>query len=107
MLEERLARSLLTGYSGELLIDCYRNGLRLDFAAGKLAAAEVWHAPVDSEEAHAGCPPLIFLQLLFGYRSLNDLRAIFPDVWAKPEAIVLVNTLFPKQLSNVYSLSYT
>ncbi|MEZ4680975.1 MAG: GNAT family N-acetyltransferase [Caldilineaceae bacterium] len=107
VLEERLARSLLTGYSGELLIDCYRNGLRLDFAAGKLAAAEVWHAPVDSEEAHAGCPPLIFLQLLFGYRSLNDLRAIFPDVWAKPEAIVLVNTLFPKQLSNVYSLSYT
>ncbi len=107
VLADRLADSLLAGYTGELFLDFYRGGLHLRFAQGKLATVEVWQAPVDSEEAHAGCPPLIFLQLLFGYRSLSELRATFPDVWAKPEAVVLINTLFPKQLSNVYSLGYT
>ncbi len=107
LLEERLARSILIGYTGELRLNFYRAGLRLVFADGKLTAADSWIAPVDSEEEHGGCPPLVFLQLLFGYRSLAELRSFFPDVWVKSEVVILLNTLFPKQLSTVYSLSYT
>ncbi|HMN30741.1 MAG TPA: hypothetical protein PKE45_21490, partial [Caldilineaceae bacterium] len=107
VLEERLQRSILTGHTGELKIDLYRSGLRLEFAGGKLVAAEPWRAPVDSEEAHAGCPPLTFLQLLFGDRSLAELRATFPDVWADSEPSVLINILFPKAPSTVFSLDNT
>ncbi len=107
VLEERLAKSVLVGYSGELKLDFFRSGLRLHFAQGKLITVEPWRCPVDSDEADGDFPPLIFLQLLFGYRSLAELRAIFPDVWAKAEATLLINILFPKQPSTVYSLSYT
>ncbi len=107
VLEERLARSLLTGHTGELKLDFYRGGLRLAFDQGKLLTVEPWRAPDFGDEAQAGCPALVFLQLLFGYRSLSELRAIFPDVWASEEAALLLDVLFPKQPSTVYSLSYT
>lgn len=107
VLEARLAASSLIGHTGELKIDFYRGGLRLQFAQGKLAAVEPWQAPAYGDSADAGCPALTFLQLLFGYRSLAELRAIFPDVWANDAAVLLINTLFPAQPSTVYSLTYT
>jgi hypothetical protein len=106
VLEGRIARSVLAGYTGEVKIDFYRGGLRLQWAQGKLAAAEPWRTPAYGEEAGAGCPPLTFLQLLFGYRSLAELRATFPDVWANSEAALLLNILFPLQPSTVPSLGY-
>ena len=107
VLEERLTNSIMTGYTGELKVDFYRGGLRLGFTQGKLSMVEPWRAPDYGDEAQAGCPSLLFLQLLFGYRSLAELRAVFPDVWASRETTLLVNTLFPKQPSTAYSLSYT
>ena len=44
------------------------------------------------------------MQLLFGYRSLDDLYAKFQDVWPKDEARLLLNTLFPKQPSWVQEM---
>ncbi|HRW11340.1 MAG TPA: GNAT family N-acetyltransferase [Caldilineaceae bacterium] len=101
VLEERLAQSVLTGHSGELLIDFYRGGLRLHFEQGKLVTAEPWRAPAFEDRAKAGFPPLVFLQLLLGYRSLTELRQIFPDVWAETEVHLLLDTLFPQQPSNL------
>ena len=105
VLEARLAASLLAGYTGEVKIDFYRGGLRLAFAQGKLALAEPWQAPAYGDEADPGSPPLVFLPLLFGYRSLAELRASFPDVWTNAQTTLLINTLFPKQPSNVQSLN--
>jgi hypothetical protein len=100
-LERRLAASLLAGYSGALKLDWYRGGARLAFDLGKLVAVEPWRPPAYGEEADAGCPALTFLQLLCGYRSLDELRAIFPDVWAHGEAQLLLAILFPKRPSYV------
>lgn len=97
-LERRLADSAHAGYSGELTIDLYRGGLRLAFDNGKLTAVEDWSKPVWGE-AMAGYPPLVFLQALFGYRSLDELRDIYPDVWAEGDAPALLETLFPKRSS--------
>ena len=105
VLEARLARSILVGYTGELKLDFYNGGLRLQFDRGKLTAVEPWRAPAYGDEAGAGCPALVFLQLLFCYRSLADLRAFLPDVWANAETTLLINTLFPMQPSVVYSLN--
>jgi hypothetical protein len=46
----------------------------------------------------------VFLQLLFGRRSLADLRYAFPDAWANDEATMLLETLFPQQPSWIANL---
>jgi hypothetical protein len=107
VLEERLARSPLAGFTGEYKIDLYRDGLRLEFAGGKLAAAEPWREVMYGYEGKAALPPLVFLQLLFGHRSLGELKAIYPDVYSEPDAPPLLEVLFPKQGSWVWSASYT
>ena len=100
-LERRLAASALAGHTGELLLDLYRGGLRLAFAAGRLAEVAPWTRPLTGGQ-HAGFPPLVFLQLLFGRRSFAELDEHYPDVIAwNPEARALLETLFPKRLSRV------
>ncbi len=103
-LERRLLESPLARYSGELHITLYRGGLHLVFEDGTLKLAESWHGPAYSAIEDAGFPPLVFLQLLFGYRSLDDLRYAFPDVRVKDEAELLLKTLFPMKPSWVVPL---
>lgn len=107
VLEQRLADSILPGHSGDLIVDMYGDGLLLRFDGGRLVEVAPWRAPAFHNEAPAGCPRLIFLKLLFGYRSLAELRATFPDVYAEPEAAILLDILFPKLPSTVYSMSFT
>ncbi len=99
VLEARLARSTMAGYTGELKLDEYRRGLIIVFENGKLSHVENWQ-PI-KHEAHAGFPPLVFLRLLFGEKSLTELCAFYPDCWAKDEAAVLLDALFPKHYSCV------
>jgi hypothetical protein len=103
VLERRLASSAQAGYTGELAIDFYRGGLRLSFNGGKLAAVENWQRPLWGEST-IGFPPLVFLQLLFGYRSLHELRSLYPDVWAEGEAAPVLDALFPKRQSSLIPL---
>lgn len=98
VLEQRMANSIIAGYSGVTTINFYRGGLQLTFADGKLTEAAEWHRPAWTN-ADAGIPALVFLQLLFGYRSLSELREIYPDVTANDTASVLLDALFPQQHS--------
>jgi hypothetical protein len=103
-LEQSLAGSPAAGHSGELELSFYRSGLRLVLEAGRLADVQPWDPPfVEAGDAHF--PGLTFLQLLFGYRSLEELRYAFPDCWAGDEAIPVLAGLFPKQVSNVWPVS--
>lgn len=105
VLEQRLANSVMSGFSGELKVTFYRGGLRLVFEQGKLVEATDWQAPGSNERWDgAGFPPLVFLQLLFGHRSLKELRYAFPDCWASEEPTLLLNALFPKRTSWVVPL---
>ncbi len=99
VLERRLERSIVADYTGELKIDLYRGGLRLVFEHGKLTMAEQWRVPVYDSNAGAGCPALVFLQLLFCHRSLDELRHMFPDVWAEGDTEIVLKALFPAQFS--------
>lgn len=105
VLERRLASSVMRGFSGDLNITFYRSGLHLSFEDGKISEATDWSAPdTDEQWDGAGFPPGVFLQLLFGYRSLEELRYAFPDCWADDEPTLLLNVLFPKQVSWVVPL---
>ena len=100
-LERRLADSALGAYDGELKLDFYSGGLRLVFEKGSLTTVEHWRKPVwdGDSKVEGGFPPLVFLQLLFGHRSLDELRYAFPDVLVEDRAELLLKTLFPKRPS--------
>jgi hypothetical protein len=98
-LERRLAQSVAAGHTGELKLNFYREGLRLVFEGGRLAAIAAW-MPEHADDGSAGFPGQTFLQILFGYRSLDALRSAFPDCWCDgDDARVLLEALFPKQRS--------
>ena len=103
-LQDRLARSTMAGYSGELKISEYRRGFKLIFENGTLKNVEAWQ-PSPEDGGDCGFPPLVFLQLLFCRKSLLELREQFPDVWAKDETQVLLDALFPKMYSCVNCVS--
>lgn len=104
-LEGRLSQSVCCGYSGELKLSFYKSGLRLTFDRGRLTSAVNLNHSELSESA-AGFPGLTFLQLVFGYRSLAELRTNFADCWVNEDkALALLNALFPRCASNVISIS--
>jgi len=102
VLEQRLATSVLVGHSGELKVSFYRDGLRLVFEQGRLKAVEPWQ-PTVADGGAAAFPNRTFLQLLFGYRTLEELDHAFADCWAANDAArALLNVLFPRQASHVW-----
>src|SRR5581483_6405386 len=102
-LEQRLAVSHLAGYTGDISLDFYRGGLRMAFEQGHLVSAENWQAPLYNSPALGGFPPLVFLQLLFGHRSIEALQQAFPDVWVTDEARPVLKALFPTRPSFVFA----
>jgi len=99
-LEKRIANSTAAFYTGEFTLDFFRGGMHMVFDKGHITRIEPWRAPAYQNTADASCPSLVFLQLLFGYRSLDELRYAFPDVRVENNnAEVLLNALFPKKFS--------
>ena len=105
VLEERLANSVCCGYTGALRLSFYTSGLNMVFSQGKLADA-VNLGPMDLESAEIAFPGLTFLQLVFGYRSLADIRAAFADCWLNEDkGLGLLNALFPRIPSDFIPIS--
>ncbi len=99
VLERRLAESILVGHTGELKISFYRSGLRLVFERGKITGVEPW-LPTVEDGGMIAFPDRTFLQILLGYRSLEELEYAFKDCYHhSDEARALVRALFPKQNS--------
>jgi hypothetical protein len=106
VLENRLDKSPMAGYDGEIKISFYRTGLRLVIETGSLKTIETWQPTPVGHAGDAGFPNLTFLQLLFGYHSLEELANFLPDVYIhKQEAEPLLNSLFPKQASDIWAIS--
>ena len=110
VIESRLASSVAAGHSGELKISFVADGLKLVFANGQVRRVERWKpTQADSRLSprvrDALFPELTFLQLLFGFRSVEELELADPDcVISSPEARVLLGVLFPKQPSRVWGI---
>ena len=103
VLEKRLAESIACGHSGEFLVGMYPEGAKLILEHGRIAI-EPWK-PAHADHGNAGFPALTFLQILFGYRSFEELKHAFPDCWwDSDQTRVLINVLFPKKNSNIYGI---
>jgi len=106
VLEKNLAISPFAGHTGELKLTFYRSGLKLAFEKGRLAGVEGWKPEPRADSGDAAFPDLTFLQLLFGYRSLDELGYAFADCWWDSDnAHGLLNALFPKQVSHIWAVT--
>ena len=97
VLDARLAGSPLAGYDGTLTIDRWVETLRLDISDGRVA--KVVASPpreTNGTRGDAAIPPLLFAQLGLGYRTFDELRAIYPDVWRADRSAELLAVLFPR-----------
>ena len=105
-LEKRLSGSPMQGYSGDIKITFYQSGVRIVLDKGKLITIESWKPTPVGHSGDAAFPPHTFLQLLFGYRNLDMLKASFVDcTTSRDEIHVLLNDLFPRQPSDVWPIS--
>lgn len=104
-LEKRIAESIAAGHSREIKISFYRDGLKLVLEKGRLAAIEPWK-PSPEDEGAAAFPDCTFLQILFGYRSYDELHQAFADCWCDGDEVrTLISILFPKKLSDVFPVA--
>jgi len=99
-LVRRIAAGALAGLTQTLTLDFYQNGLRMEFEEGRLTAAENLAA---GHAGDASFPPLVFLQLLFGYRTAASLSRVYPDV-RLGQSGPLLEALFPRRRSCVRPL---
>ncbi len=105
VLEQRLSASVLAGYSGSLQLNFYHRQLRLEFSDGRLSKIEPY-TPKHFFDGDAFFLDLTFLQLMFGYRSMEQLNYAHVDCFVDGgEAGVLLQALFPKINSKVVPVS--
>jgi predicted N-acetyltransferase YhbS len=102
VLERRVAASPFAGLTHDLEVSLYREGLLLRFAGGMLLEVADVH-PAQGEVV-LRCPPLQFVPLVLGYRTWKELRATYPDVSVPPTWRLLVDTLFPRVTSFLYTI---
>lgn len=95
VLEQRLSRSDFKGLTDSIRLSWYLEGLELIFKKGKLASIKsIPRAEV--KDMHVSVPYPVIFQLLLGYRSLNELRQVYPDVGEIPIKSPIIQVLFPK-----------
>lgn len=97
-LERRLAASAYAGLTTDLILNLFRRACRLRFSDGKLTQVQDIGFVDASLGANGGdlcIPPDAFIRLIFGYRSLSELRDAWPDIVVKPAHRHLWETLFP------------
>jgi GNAT superfamily N-acetyltransferase len=106
VLEKRLADSIAAGHSREIKVSLYRDGLRIVIEKGELTTIEKWTPVPKDDEGDIAFPDRTFLQMLFGYRSYEELSASFVDTWWNGKEVrILMSILFPKKLSDVFPVA--
>jgi predicted N-acetyltransferase YhbS len=103
VLERRVAASPFAGLTRDVRICLYRETILLRFEAGKLR--EVSSLGFTNWEAEAiRFPPLQLIPLVLGHRTWKELKTAYPDVDVWSESRLLVDTLFPKMTSFIYTI---
>jgi hypothetical protein len=101
ILERRIAASPYAGLTESLCFNLYREAFELRFQAGKLDAVE----PLGfCDRGGISVPPLLAAPLLLGWRSREELRYVRPDLSIHREWQHLVDILFPKVDSFIYTV---
>ena len=98
LFERRLAASGCAGLTESLLINLYREAVRLRFEKGKLSAVEragFVDASMGADGGDLCIPPDAFVRLVLGYRALDRLADAWPDIVIRPGSRHVLDALFP------------
>jgi GNAT superfamily N-acetyltransferase len=97
VLDARLAVSPFSTFDGNVTIDRWIETLRLELSHGRVATlATSPPRETDARRGDAAIPPLLLAQVVLGYRTIEELRAIYPDVWRADAAAELLAILYPR-----------
>ena len=100
VLESRLADSVVAGYSGTIKINLFRSRFTMVWADGRLVEVGDGYEYDQLDDGDAVFPELTFLQLLFGYRSIDELTLSYADLYTeRNDVLVLLRVLFPRRSS--------
>ncbi len=99
LLETRLAGTRFSWLSDRLNLNFRRFSVDMVFDSGKVTGVSL---SGDCSDRAIGLNPLVFPQLLLGYRSREELEYAYPDVRVTPSRRELVDALFPKRPSYVH-----
>lgn len=105
-LEDRLARSLAAGHTGELWLNMFSSGIHIALEKGKIATIEPWDNPLYGKSS-VYLPNHTFLQVLFGHRNIDEVHHVYADAYTNPKRPMeaqLFRILFPKRPSNIWAI---
>jgi predicted N-acetyltransferase YhbS len=91
--ERRVVASAFAGLTRDVVLDFYRQAIVLRFVAGRIAAVQ---ATTRDAPALLRLPPPLLAPLLFGHRSLDEMRPMYPDASVAEDGRELIDVLFPK-----------
>jgi predicted N-acetyltransferase YhbS len=102
VLEERLARSLFAGFSGKVGTSFYGReaGLEMEFESGRLASVSTR----EFRWQEGALPGEHFVQLILGYRSVEELEATTAEVYLRGRTRQVLQILFPKEHSGIFPI---
>lgn len=92
-LTARLVDSVLHRHTGRLRVGFYRSGAQIEFDRGKVVAVDRLG---QEEDVDCSLPPMALAPLILGQRTVEELRAAYPDVSVGGVPRLLLNTLFPR-----------
>lgn len=105
VLEKRLVESAFANHTGEFKINFYRDGVLMNFENGQLKTIKALDFD-ELEGSSASFPPLTFLHMLFGYRTIEQIKHMYKDCGTKDiETAHFLDALFPKKASDVWAIS--
>ncbi len=98
-LDRRLAAAAPRKADADLVVNLYRDAVRIGIRAGRVASVEKT-GPVDTTVGGGGAdlsiPADAFVRLLFGQAGVDELYTWWPDTLARDGARPLVEVLFPR-----------
>lgn len=100
VLEDRLQNSPFVEWTGTLRISFFTRALSLRFEQGVLLAVE---NSLPADECEVRMPYAAFTPLVTGHHSFEELRTQYPDSSAHGGWRLLLDTLFPKRPSFIYT----
>ena len=98
VLNERMARASTRDFTGDLKLGFFGgDDIQLDFQKGSLISVVAGN--IHWKACDVLCPYELFLNILLGHRSIDDIKYIMPEVSFNQKGHLLLNVLFPKMQS--------
>jgi ribosomal protein S18 acetylase RimI-like enzyme len=103
ILDRRLSGSVADGWTGEVKVNCYTEGVRLVVSEGRITAVEKLDDLDNLDDAGILLPRNQLIQLVFGFRDLDTLITGSNDCWSNDRrSHAVLNICFPRESSAVW-----